>query len=73
MPKRDLARSVGIHPRKVAAIRNGWTRPRPSHRAALIAAAGSYARVALRKAGTRAPIDDIDACRLYVRLSQDEP
>lgn len=71
IPKDVLAMAASIHPRKVAAIRNGQAQPRPSHRASLIKSAGSHAKECLRKAGVTPRIDDIAACRLYISSQED--
>lgn len=63
MLKADLAAAVGIHPRKIAAIRNGYAAPRRRHQAALQQAAGDFARQRLRSLGRGAPLDPLGACR----------
>jgi hypothetical protein len=65
LPKGALAEAAGIHPRKVAAIRNGHARPRPAHREALIRAAGRWAQERLRDRGLPVPVDPLDACRAW--------
>jgi hypothetical protein len=67
MRRSVLANAAGIHPRKVAAIRNGHAQPRPMHRAAVVASAGAHAKARLREAGIRPPNDDVAACRVYVK------
>jgi hypothetical protein len=67
MKRGELAVAAGIHPRKIAAIRNGHARPRPGHREALLRAAGRYARQELRAGGRRPPVSDIEACRAWCR------
>jgi len=56
--KSVLAEATGMHPRKVAAIRNGHARPRRAHREALTACAGTFTKQWLRAAGAVAPLDD---------------
>lgn len=69
VPKHTLAEAAGIHPRKVAAIRNGHARPRPAHRKALVEAAGRFAWDRLREAGLAPPVDPVAACRVYLSLA----
>jgi Mg2+ and Co2+ transporter CorA len=68
VPKADLAAATRIHPRKVAAIRNGHARPRRDHRAALMVCAGTFAKERLREAGLKPLRDDVAACRRYIEL-----
>jgi hypothetical protein len=69
IPKNVLARAAGIHPRKVAAIRNGHAVPRHGHRDALQRAAGGYARRRLQSLGRSAPADVLLACRALLELA----
>jgi hypothetical protein len=72
VPARVLAESAGMHPRKVAAIRNGHARPRRVHQAALTNCAAEFARERLREAGFKAPRTDASACHAYVILRGSE-
>jgi hypothetical protein len=66
VPRAQLAQAAGIHPRAVAALRNGHTLPRPQHRAALTQAAADFARGQLRAWGVQAPHDQYAACATYL-------
>ena len=69
---KDALTEVGIHPRKVVAIRNAHARPRSKHRQALIAAAGRRASSELRSRGVKPPIDEVAACRVWLRFENAE-
>lgn len=73
MSKHVLAAATGMHPRKIAAIRNGHARPRRGHRDALTVCAGTFAKERLRWAGAKAPRDDVAACRMYLELRAGAP
>ena len=72
MKRADLAKATSLSERSVASLRNGGSTPRPKHRAALIRAAGEFARAQLREAGLSVPRDDLEACGAWLVLSGDD-
>lgn len=66
IPRERLAQAAGIHPRKVAAIRNGHASPRHAHRIALLDEAGRFAQEVLAERGLAAPRESLAACAKYV-------
>ena len=50
-PSKGLAQGTGLSERSIGEIRNGHSRPRPCHQAALIRAAADFADKRLRERG----------------------
>ncbi len=62
---KDIGQAIGCHPRTVKKILSGRSTPRPEHRDALIAFAGTVARKALEEWGISTPADALACCHAY--------
>ena len=66
IPSRLLGEATERSTWSVREIRNGHSRPRPRHHAALVRAAGEFVRVRLSERGEIAPNDDLAACAAWL-------
>ena len=65
--RREVAARVGISPRHVSRVRNGWQNPEPETRARMTRAVADLIRSDM---GDDAPDDDLGACVAYARWKQ---
>ena len=65
LPVALAAEQSGLSARTVKSARAGRPPSRPGNRAALTLVAADHARACLRKAGMKAPRDDLAACAAY--------